>query len=435
MRSRAEVGIVGLGLAGLHAARLLEDAGVTVALFEAGASPGGRLRTEQPEEGVIYEAGAEWIDADHERMLALAATLGIELIPTAPEETAVVLHRGERRSLADLWIEARQDAAAVESAAEEFCERLGAPPWSGELARELDSRNLAGFLDETLRTGPGKFWVPLLYRSDEGEDPDRVGLLGWLHGFRHYLGRRGHEAGAWRLSRGGSEVSQAMLRGLRAEPRFRSRLRAVDQGSAGVALHFDDGFTAEVERVVLALPAPCLGDIAFDPPPDVRREAAIRSCSFGRGIKLALRFEEPWWQAHACSGQMVGDGVLQDVWCAATGDAHVLCVYVSGEAACALAHEPDPAARAVGELARYFPEASRSYRHGWVHDWTADPLTRGVHSYFAPGYVSNHLPNIARPDGRVHFAGEHTSSWNGFLEGALESAERVQGELLNGRTY
>lgn len=433
MSCRAEVGIVGLGLAGLRAACLLEDAGVTVALFEAGAGAGGRLRTEEPEDGVAYEAGAEWIDADHERMLALAAALGLELVPAAPEEAAVALHRGERRSLAALREDARWDAAAVEAAAEAFCEQLGAPPWSSGLARDLDRRTLAEFLDETLRTESGRVWVPMLYRSDEGEELDRVGLLGWLHGFTHYLGRRGHEAGAYRLARGGSDLAKTMLGGLRAEPRFGSTLRAVGQGSAGVTLHFDDGFTAEVDHAVLALPAACLRDVAFDPPPDARRAAALRSCGVGRGMKLALRFEEPWWRACGSSGQMVGDGVLQDVWCVAAGEAAVLCVYVSGDAAAALSREPDPAARAVSELARYFPEAARSYRRGWVHNWTADPRARGVHSYFPPGYVSNHHPNIARPEGRVHFAGEYTSSWNGFLEGALESAERVRSELLSVR--
>lgn len=434
MSRRADVGIVGLGLAGLRVARLLEEAGMTVALFETGPRAGGRLRTAEPDDGVVYEAGAEWVDADHARLRTLAASCGLELVPAAPEEETIILRRGERRRLPELWDEARRDAAAVQSAAEALCEQLGAPPWSGALASDLDRRTVADFLYQNVRTELGRFWVRLLYRSDEGEELERVGLLGWLHGFTHYVGRNGHEAGAFRLARGGADLSQAMLRGLHAEPRFGSTLRAVEQDRARVKLHFD-GFTAEVGQAVLALPVHCLRDVAFDPPADPRRAAAVRNCGTGRGMKLALRFEEAWWLAHGGSGQMVGDGLLQDVWCAAAGGAPVLCVYVSGDAADQLSREQDPAARAVDELARYFPEAARCYRRGWVHDWTADPRARGVHSYFPPGHVSNHHPNIARPEGRVHFAGEYTSSWNGFLEGALESAERVHGELLNVHTY
>lgn len=40
------------------------------------------------------------------------------------------------------------------------------------------------------------------------------------------------------------------------------------------------------------------------------------------------------------------------------------------------------------------------------------------------------FPAMRRPDGRVHSAGEHTSVWIAYMNGALESAERVVGEIL-----
>jgi monoamine oxidase len=40
------------------------------------------------------------------------------------------------------------------------------------------------------------------------------------------------------------------------------------------------------------------------------------------------------------------------------------------------------------------------------------------------------LPEVAQSEGRVHFAGEHTSSWVGWMEGALESGERAAREIL-----
>jgi monoamine oxidase len=173
--------------------------------------------------------------------------------------------------------------------------------------------------------------------------------------------------------------------------------------------------------------------LGFEPPPDPRREAAVAACGSGRAVKLGLLFEEPWWQARGFSGRIHGEGLLQDLWDGARSDAPILCVYACGEAAVALAREADPPMRAVDALSRHFPEAARAYRRGWIHDWTTDPRALGVHSHFPAGYVLDHLPHVARPEGRVHFAGEHTSSWNGFLEGALDSAERVAAELLRVR--
>ena len=42
------------------------------------------------------------------------------------------------------------------------------------------------------------------------------------------------------------------------------------------------------------------------------------------------------------------------------------------------------------------------------------------------------VPAIGRPEGPVHFAGEHLSPWTGWMEGALWSGERAASEILGG---
>jgi monoamine oxidase len=44
------------------------------------------------------------------------------------------------------------------------------------------------------------------------------------------------------------------------------------------------------------------------------------------------------------------------------------------------------------------------------------------------------MPELARPEDRLHFAGEHTSSWNSWMEGALESGERAAREILGSQS-
>ncbi|MCI0416941.1 FAD-dependent oxidoreductase [bacterium] len=39
------------------------------------------------------------------------------------------------------------------------------------------------------------------------------------------------------------------------------------------------------------------------------------------------------------------------------------------------------------------------------------------------------LPFIQQPEGRIHFAGEHTSFWSKTMEGALESGNRAAREV------
>jgi monoamine oxidase len=62
--------------------------------------------------------------------------------------------------------------------------------------------------------------------------------------------------------------------------------------------------------------------------------------------------------------------------------------------------------------------------------WQEDPWAGGVSGWTQPGELRWMFPAMRRVEGRVHFAGEHTSLWIAWMNGALESAERVVGEIL-----
>ena len=62
--------------------------------------------------------------------------------------------------------------------------------------------------------------------------------------------------------------------------------------------------------------------------------------------------------------------------------------------------------------------------------WEQDPLARGGYAYFAPGFDPELRAWLARPSGRLFFAGEHTSlKWQGYMNGAVESGRRAAAEI------
>ena len=81
-------------------------------------------------------------------------------------------------------------------------------------------------------------------------------------------------------------------------------------------------------------------------------------------------------------------------------------------------------------VAEAFPGIRSAFEKGVVHQWARDRWSRGAFVAFAPGQMTALMPEIARPEDRLHFAGEHTSSWMGWMEGALESGERAAREIL-----
>ena len=62
--------------------------------------------------------------------------------------------------------------------------------------------------------------------------------------------------------------------------------------------------------------------------------------------------------------------------------------------------------------------------------WESDPWSRGGYAIFDPSYDPALRGWLARPCGRVFFAGEHTSvRWQGYMNGAVESGRRAAAEV------
>lgn len=63
--------------------------------------------------------------------------------------------------------------------------------------------------------------------------------------------------------------------------------------------------------------------------------------------------------------------------------------------------------------------------------WDNQQWSRGAYAWFRPGEMSSLLRHIASPEGRIHFAGDHTSPAPGWMNGALQSGNRVAREVAD----
>jgi monoamine oxidase len=232
-----KVAVVGLGFAGLRTAHLLERAGIEVELLEARGRPGGRMHCADEGDGVLYEAGGEWIDADHHRVLKLLKDFGLHPDPRSNWPQKLV-YKGKHTTEHLVWNDALEDDLRIEAVARELCHGLKNPPWENTESADLDARRLGDFLREHTSTERGLWWVTAKYRSDEGEDLDRIGLLGWLSGYLHYLERDGDVMSAYRIPGGSRKLSERLVSQLNAEPQFGAILRRVRQNGDGVRLVF-----------------------------------------------------------------------------------------------------------------------------------------------------------------------------------------------------
>lgn len=188
--------VVGAGMAGLEACRILAPAGYDVTVLEASDRPGGRVHTvRDPFAGDQHaEAGACYIPSNHSYPIGLAKQFGLELVPlrhyqgTADQdylrgtrvrdpgtatEWPVELGPGEPHKLPDLWkLYMSKGLDAVESGPDP---RL--PGWPPPDLAWLDALSLEGYL-QAQGASPGAIAILRLgYLDLWGNGIDSVSAL------------------------------------------------------------------------------------------------------------------------------------------------------------------------------------------------------------------------------------------------------------------
>jgi monoamine oxidase len=193
--------------------------------------------------------------------------------------------------------------------------------------------------------------------------------------------------------------------------------------------------------VVLALPFSTLRDCDLDGLSDCKLRA-IRELGLGTNGKLHLGLRRRPWADHGLGGNVhVSLDSFQLAWDDSVAQplpGGVMSTLTGGTAssrqwtgpAFGVAH-PDDVSRFLTEIEPVFPGTAEAYTGVSYRDaWHLNPWSLGAYTCPRPGQYTTLVGSAGAVDGRVHFAGEHTSvEFMGFLNGALESGERAAKEV------
>jgi monoamine oxidase len=80
---------------------------------------------------------------------------------------------------------------------------------------------------------------------------------------------------------------------------------------------------------------------------------------------------------------------------------------------------------ALDRIARFHPEIREFFVDATPMCWDTNPWTSGAFSLWRPGQLAELWPAVTQAEGSLRFAGEHCSTDNGWIQGALESSLRV----------
>jgi monoamine oxidase len=448
---RADVAIVGAGLAGLTAARRLTAAGHSVVVLEARDRVGGRTLNTDLGGGHVTELGGQFIGPTHDRIGALAKSLGVQTfatynagqdislfsgrtgtypatpgIPTDPDITTIL---GPILQLDKLATEVPVDA-----------------PWTAKRAAEFDRQTLQDFKAANVSNPIGAAAFDLACRVIWGAEPSELSLLYALA----YIAGAGNAKVPGSLVRlittpngaqesrfvGGSQlVSERMADRLGKRVVLGTPVRRIVQDSDGVRV-IANGLTVQAKRAVITVPPVLALDIAFSPVLPRSKQRLLRGLRPGSTTKVEAVYPRPFWRDAGLSGQCIGDAPVAATFdnSPPDGSIGVLMGFIVG--APARRHRglstAQRRAEALASFAGYVGEAARTPTNFLEKDWTEDRWTKGCPTaHTPPGILRRYGPALRRATGRVHWAGSETSTfWQGYMDGAVRSGERAADEAV-----
>ena len=441
----ADTIVVGAGLAGLVAARSLQRAGRSVIVLEARDRVGGRILNVEVD-GVVLEAGAQWIGPTQDRVQALAGELGVRTYPAYDHGSPLLELGGARRRMHGLVLPIGPIATIDLLRAMRRLSRSARSipigrPWQAEDARAMDAATFADWMDTHLATREARALVIAGFRLVFADEPERVSLLHVAHhvrfagGVRRLVAATGgaHEA---RFVGGSGQLPLRLAEELGGRIRLGRPVHRIVSHDDHVTVGTRTG-ELTARRVVVAVPPHLAADIEHQPPLPVARHVFEREVPLGRVIKIQTTYDEPFWRRYRLSGQLLGDdgpiGVTFDNT-PPDGRPGVLLGFVVGDAASRLGGLPAPERRqrVLDHLARTFGPRAGSPRTYTEHDWQTETWTRGGYYGLMPPTVWTRSREAARePVGRVHWAGTETAErWMGYMDGAVESGLRAAAEIV-----
>ena len=155
-------------------------------------------------------------------------------------------------------------------------------------------------------------------------------------------------------------------------------------------------------------------------------------------MKVTAVYPRPFWRDAGLNGTAVsytGPANVTFDDSPENGSAGVIFGFVGGDEARSFMRRSTAARRAavLDNFTTYFGPQAGNPRSYFETNWTREEWTRGCPVAIAgPGTLLAYGPALRKPVGRIHWAGTETSTfWNGYMDGAVRSAERAAREVLD----
>ncbi|OIW11791.1 hypothetical protein TanjilG_31193 [Lupinus angustifolius] len=438
--SRSSVIIIGAGISGISAAKILAENGVDdVVLLEASDRIGGRMRKEQFG-GVSVELGAGWISGvggpQPNPIWELAADSGIRTCFSDYSNARFNIYDRSGKIFpsgiaSDTYQKAVDSAIQTLKVEEKYCDE--------ENHNNGDSDSVQIETTSTLKT-PIELAIDFMLHDFEMAEVEPISTYVDF-GEKEFMiaDERGYDYLLYKMAQDFLFTSEGTI--LDTRLKLNKVVRELQHSRNGVMVRTEDGCVYEANYVILSVSIGVLQSdlLAFDPPLPRWKLEAIEKCDVMVYTKIFLKFPYKFWQsgpgkeffiyAHERRGYYT---FWQHMGNAYPGS-NILVVTLTNEESKRVEAQSDEETlrEAMAVLRDIFGPNIPDAIDILVPRWWNNRFQRGSYSNFPIIPNLEHFHNIKAPVDRIFFTGEHTSErFNGYVHGGYLSGIDTSKALL-----
>jgi len=425
----ADVLILGAGLAGLHAARMLQADGFNVLVLEASDRVGGRMWTLDQVPG-RPEAGGQQVGQSYARVRSTAIDLGLNVEPPSPGGS-----RDKTMVLNDQVFDAREWATMSDNPFPDAFKRATpdvalfmAAAATNPLKDQYAWREVGSEFDisaDAFLASQG-FDDQSRALCDIALNANQLSTYSMLNVWRSLtLFQIDASSGRSEEITGGSQrLPEAMAVSLGSGAvRTGERITGIEASGEQIAVR-TEARTYRAPFCVCTLPFPVLRKLPLTLPVSAATlQPIIQSMPYTQIQQVHLEIEQG--PSDGLPLTMWTDTPIERVFPVrdATGETVALTCWINGTGV--RPNASDDEWKQMAEQILADTRGLTAKAHAVIRWDEAQSLSGGAYMHWAPGQIQPWAERVVAPIGNLHFAGEHTSYLHTGMEGAMESGERA----------
>lgn len=448
-RTQPEIAIIGAGIAGLHAAYVLKQSGITANVYEGSPRIGGRIMSvpDMMGPGLWTEMGGEFIDSTHTDMLNLCTHFNLplldrlELSESSLEEYAYYFN-GQHYHMKDVLLALHPYAPQIKKDIGSLSEEINYRQFS-ETDRRLDNMSIMEYIDSLGVTGWFRSFIYNSYTAEYGMEATEQSAISFLSVFDpgddNEYKLYGSSDERYSVIGGNLQICEALANELKDQVLPNHFLTAIKQRPDNTyRLDFkmtgSGNISATADIVLCTLPFTVLREVNIQVPLPSWKMNTIRNLGYGSNSKLFVGLNERIWRKQGYAGYAFSDNGMMNGY-----DNTQMQTRNTGRGGYTIA----PGGRAGAEVGNadilqlrdkyvkaldgVFPGAAAQFNNNFQFwNWPGYAYSKASYISYKVGQYTTMAGSEIMPAGNLLFAGEHCSyAFQGFMNGGAETGRKA----------